>query len=666
MPADDKLVFAKLNDKNYATWAGNFCAMARKKKFYKIMVGKEVKPVELGDKREDWEDRASEGAGTLYLAVEDDQKVNLKGLEDDVKLMWDKLEGLHIQKRPATRFNAYSALFNIRKESENSLPSLITKVDSAMQDIKSLASPDLSIDSLYQDLASMALIRSLPADYSSFVSTVVLMPDFSYDRVKEAFRLEEHNRQARLNDTQSVSTIANAAFQRSSAPAPSTTPKSSLSCSFCEGTGHNLEMCFAFRDFKARAIDNRRNKQQAGGRPKRVGGSVKAAQSASESAKESAEVTEFAGTASLSITDALAPCSDDTWTADTGATSHMSPHRHWFAKYEPLSIPIRLADGNIVYSAGVGSVRFQPVYKSHKKRLLEFQRVLHVPKLSSNLLSVLYLSKSKGYRVIAQHDFMKFYHSGKLLFSASVDDHRIAKLDGYTLCTSPESSNIASTVPLDLQLWHRRFSHLNYSDVKRLVSGNLVTGLSIKSNTVPDPICEPCTAGKQHRTVIKESDSRYELLGLIHSDLHGPLPTATPEGYKYWITFIDHHSRFAAVQLLRNKSDAFAAFKVYKSWLETQTGRKIKILRDDKGGEYMSNAFDAFCAEHGIARQHTVRNEPHQNGVAERFNRTIEEGATSMLSESGLPPSFLSAGKAQQRCWSPHKSAKVNKCVRIY
>jgi hypothetical protein len=183
-----------------------------------------------------------------------------------------------------------------------------------------------------------------------------------------------------------------------------------------------------------------------------------------------------------------------------------------------------------------------------------------MPNLSSNLLSVLYLSKMKGYRVIAEHDFMKFYHSGKLFSSATVNDHRIAKLDGHTACSSPEISNIASAAPLDLQLWHRRFSHLNYADVKRLVSGNLISGLTIKSSTVPDPICEPCIAGRQHRTVIKESNTEYELLGLIHSDLHGPLPTATPEGYKYWITFIDHHSRFASVHLIRNKSNTFAAF----------------------------------------------------------------------------------------------------------
>jgi hypothetical protein len=85
MPNDDKLSFDKLGDRNYATWAGNFSALARKKKFYRIMVGKEVKPAVLdaGENLSDWEDRDSEGAGTLYLAVEDSQKVHFKGLEDD-------------------------------------------------------------------------------------------------------------------------------------------------------------------------------------------------------------------------------------------------------------------------------------------------------------------------------------------------------------------------------------------------------------------------------------------------------------------------------------------------------------------------------------------------------------------------------------------------------
>ena len=54
----------------------------------------------------------------------------------------------------------------------------------------------------------------------------------------------------------------------------------------------------------------------------------------------------------------------------------------------------------------------------------------------------------------------------------------------------------------------------------------------------------------------------------------------------------------------------------------------------------MSNEFNAYLAAAGITRQHTVRNEPHQNGVAERANRTIAEGITAMLNEARLPASF--------------------------
>src|SRR6266702_3595397 len=99
-------------------------------------------------------------------------------------------------------------------------------------------------------------------------------------------------------------------------------------------------------------------------------------------------------------------------------------------------------------------------------------------------------------------------------------------------------------------------------------------------------------------------------------------------------------SRFKAVYLLKRKSETFAAFKQFKAWSDNLTGAKLGSLRDDKGGEYMSGEFEAFCTEHGIQRQHTVRNRPQQNGVAERANRTIEEGVVSMLYESGMPTAF--------------------------
>ena len=91
---------------------------------------------------------------------------------------------------------------------------------------------------------------------------------------------------------------------------------------------------------------------------------------------------------------------------------------------------------------------------------------------------------------------------------------------------------------------------------------------------------------------------------------------------------------------MKAKSDVFGAFKQFKAWAENLLGVKIKWLRVDKGGEYMSSEFEEYLNSCGIKRQFTTRNRPQQNGVAERANRVLDERITAMLEESGLPKSF--------------------------
>ena len=74
--------------------------------------------------------------------------------------------------------------------------------------------------------------------------------------------------------------------------------------------------------------------------------------------------------------------------------------------------------------------------------------------------------------------------------------------------------------------------------------------------------------------------------------------------------------------------------------MENQSGKKVKALRSDNGGEYISKEFADFCAEKGIKREFTAPYTPAQNGVAERMNRTIQERIMSMLSQSSLPQLF--------------------------
>src|ERR1700679_3880994 len=202
--------------------------------------------------------------------------------------------------------------------------------------------------------------------------------------------------------------------------------------------------------------------------------------------------------------------------------------------------------------------------------------------------------------------------------------------------------NLQATLPIDISLWHRRLAHHDYNSVRGMISKNLVTGIDIKSNQAPDPVCEPCLSGKMNANPFPSSTTRASKpLELIHTDLHGPFKVRTVSGYRYWSTFIDDFTRFRAVMFLKSKDQAFNAFQRYKAYAENHLGAKIQCMRIDKGGEYMSNEFINYMLDHGITRQYTVRARPQQNGVAERANRTIEEDVVAMLAESRLPPSFL-------------------------
>ena len=70
--------------------------------------------------------------------------------------------------------------------------------------------------------------------------------------------------------------------------------------------------------------------------------------------------------------------------------------------------------------------------------------------------------------------------------------------------------------------------------------------------------------------------------------------------------------------------------------MENQTGKKIRLLRIDNGGEYTSNEFMENCSDEGI-KEHTMPHTPQQNGVAKRKNRTMVGATKAMLFDQGLP-----------------------------
>ena len=104
--------------------------------------------------------------------------------------------------------------------------------------------------------------------------------------------------------------------------------------------------------------------------------------------------------------------------------------------------------------------------------------------------------------------------------------------------------------------------------------------------------------------------------------------------------FVDDFSRMIWVYFVKEKLEVFSIFKKFKSSIEKQSGNAIKVLRTDRGGEFISTEFDNFCEKMGILRQLMTSYTPQHNGVAERKNRSLIEMAKSMLKAKCLPKSF--------------------------
>lgn len=106
----------------------------------------------------------------------------------------------------------------------------------------------------------------------------------------------------------------------------------------------------------------------------------------------------------------------------------------------------------------------------------------------------------------------------------------------------------------------------------------------------------------------------------------------------------DDFSGFTFVVLLAHKSDVDQTIKDFVAMCQNKFGRKPKVIRSDRGGEYTSNENKRFLRSHGIQMQLTAADCPQQNGKAERKNRTLMEMARCMLNDAGLPYSFLGRG----------------------
>lgn len=343
-----------------------------------------------------------------------------------------------------------------------------------------------------------------------------------------------------------------------------------------------------------------------------------------------------------------------TWVVDSGCGTHITPYQDFFYSYEKIDHP------DYIYSlsgrmkvAGIGNIMID-----RNGEQVTIHNVLHVPKADINLLSVRAVFNSNPRKhVVFEPDVCKIMDlNGRELLRANVHNNlNIYTADLKVIHPSMQNSvNPSASIPSvpkpnmlsliadaklpasdDPRLWHCRLAHANYDRIKKMANGDY--GFTIRNSHEPQ-FCEHCAKNKSTRKPFPQQAEHApkSFLDFVTSDVCGPFPISR-SGKRFIATITDAYSRRTWIRLLAHKSEVFDFIKWFNKLMMNQLNHGIKILRTDNGGEYISKAFNDYCAEHGIQQDPTATYSPEQNGISERLNRTIVEAARTIMDSARLP-----------------------------
>jgi hypothetical protein len=296
------------------------------------------------------------------------------------------------------------------------------------------------------------------------------------------------------------------------------------------------------------------------------------------------------------------------------------------------SSSVLMGNGSSAAVHGVGRVDL----KLNSGKTLSLKNVQHVPGINRNLISGSLLCHD-GFKLVFESNkfivsrfglfFGKGYDSGGL-FRLSVIDGR----NNMAKSISCSEMNVGEAA-----VWHSRLCHINFDCIIRLSKLNLILKIPIVRRSK----CHACVQAKEPRKPFKSVEEKsLAPLDLIHSDLCEMNGILTRAGKKYFISFIDDATRYCQLYFVKTKDEALNYFKIYKAEVENQLESKIKRVRSDSGGEYLSNDFGEYCAEHGIIHEIIAPYLPQSNGVAERKNQSLTDLVNAMLDSLGLSKSW--------------------------
>ena len=287
---------------------------------------------------------------------------------------------------------------------------------------------------------------------------------------------------------------------------------------------------------------------------------------------------------------------------------------------------MRVADGKSYEAKGIGQITLKTKYGQ-----LVLKNVLFIPEYTTNLISLTQLMK-QDISLVFKKKKAHLFQNGIKIAVANVKQG-VLKLNANQ--KHPAVTNVANSVTNEK--WHKRFNHLNY-DYLRKLKQRLFDEKSFDFDINQlNETCHPCIEGKMRNVTFTKSLSKaHKPFELVHSDVCA-MDTESIGGNRYFVTFIDDFASFCYCFPIKRKSQVPDLFIDFVTAVQTQYDRRVKILRSDRGGEYVNETLATFLQQKGIIHQTTAPMTPQQNGKSEVFNRIIVDKVRTMLLESGLP-----------------------------
>ncbi|CAN0896019.1 Retrovirus-related Pol polyprotein from transposon TNT 1-94 [Linum grandiflorum] len=329
------------------------------------------------------------------------------------------------------------------------------------------------------------------------------------------------------------------------------------------------------------------------------------------------------------------------WFIDSASFNHMTGNAGLFTTYSPISNRhIEVANGQHLPIAGIGRIETPTI---------TLPNTLHVPRLVPNLVSVGQLiddgcvvafgpngcqvqdRQTKEVMGTGSKVGCNFYLDHLAAASSSQDSVK----DGSSFVFSAQLDS--STI---WRLWHARLGHPHKDRLQYMFSKQLLPNkFDVGKFVVPD--CKHCIGAKTTALPFSSSTTSVSApFDLIHTDLWGPSPVTSRNGYRYYALFVDQYTRYTWIFFLRAKSELYSVLRDFVQMIKTQFNTTIKTFRSDPGGEYTSQALYEFYKSQGILYQHSCPGVSEQNGLVERKHRHILDLARAILLQSSVPSTF--------------------------